>query len=129
MARTKAPEIGTITWRDLTVKDATKLRDFYSRVVGWKTSEVKMGDYSDYCMHVPTSDEVVAGVCHARGHNANLPPQWLMYITVKDVDRSAARCKKLGGKVLVKPRPMAGGRFCVIRDPAGAVCALYRPPR
>ena len=25
------------------------------------------------------------------------------------------------------PRPLAGGRFCVIRDPAGAVCALYEP--
>jgi hypothetical protein len=23
---------------------------------------------------------------------------------------------------------MGGGRFCVIRDPAGAVCALFTPP-
>jgi hypothetical protein len=58
-----------------------------------------------------------------------LPAQWLIYIVVEDVDRSAARRRKLGGKVLVAPRPMEGGRFCVIRDPAGAVCALYRPPR
>ena len=129
MARAKTPAIGTITWRDLTVKRATKVRDFYARVVGWKTSEVDMGGYSDYCMIASGSGETVAGVCHARGSNTDLPPQWLMYITVKDVDRSAAQCRKLGGKVLVKPRPMAGGRFCVIRDPAGAVCALYSPPR
>ena len=29
---------------------------------------------------------------------------------------------------MAAPGPMAGGRFCVIGDPAGAVCALYRPP-
>ena len=76
----------------------------------------------------PGSGECVAGICHARGSNAELPPQWLMYVTVEDVDRSAARCTELGGQVLVGPKPLAGGRFCVIRDPAGAVCALYRPP-
>jgi hypothetical protein len=30
--------------------------------------------------------------------------------------------------VLVKPKGMGGyGRFCVIRDPAGAVAALFQP--
>ncbi len=129
MARAKKTPIGSIAWRDLTVKNATKLRDFYARIVGWKFSSVDMGGYSDFCMQAPASGETVAGICHARGSNAGLPAQWLIYIIVDDVDRSAAKCRKLGGKVLVKPRPMAGGRFCVIRDPAGAVCALYRPPR
>jgi predicted enzyme related to lactoylglutathione lyase len=129
MARSKKSDIGTIAWRDLTVQNATKLRDFYARMVGWKFSPVDMGGYSDFCMLAPATGETVAGICHARGSNADLPAQWLIYIVVADVDRSAAKCRKLGGKVLVKPRPMAGGRFCVIRDPAGAVCALYRPPR
>lgn len=129
MARSKTPDVGDIAWRDLTVKNARKVRDFYARVVGWKTKPVKMRGYNDYCMLAPATGETVAGVCHARGSNADLPAQWLMYIIVKSVERSAARCKKLGGKVLVAPRTMSGGRFCVIRDPAGAVCALYRPPR
>ncbi len=129
MARSKKPEIGAIAWRDLTVKNAPKIRDFYKRVVGWKVSPVEMGGYSDFCMLAPATGETVAGVCHARGSNAGLPAQWLIYIIVAYVDRSAARCRKLGGKVLVAPRVMTGGRFCVIRDPAGAVCALYRPPR
>jgi predicted enzyme related to lactoylglutathione lyase len=50
-----------------------------------------------------------------------------MYITVADVDASAQRCQELGGKVLDGPRPLAGGRFCVIQDPAGAVAALFTP--
>jgi predicted enzyme related to lactoylglutathione lyase len=33
---------------------------------------------------------------------------------------------ELGGKVGAGPRMMGGGRFCVIQDPAGAMCALFK---
>jgi predicted enzyme related to lactoylglutathione lyase len=112
------------------VPDAAGLRDFYQKVVGWTTEAVPMGDYEDYCMHTPQQGKAVAGVCHARGVNANLPAQWLIYITVADVDASAARCVELGGKVVSSPRELGGyGRFCVIQDPAGAVAALLAPPK
>src|SRR5204863_1219049 len=108
------PAIGAISWVDLTVPDAAKLRDFYAAVVGWKPSEVKMGDYADYCMNDPGSGSAVAGVCHARGENANLPPVWLIYITVANLDESIARCRKLGGVVLSPPRDMGSyGRMAV----------------
>ena len=68
------------------------------------------------------------GVCHARGGNAVLPPQWLIYITVADLDRSMAECERLGGRALTSIRSYGGGRYCVIEDPAGAVCALYQSP-
>ena len=119
-------EVGAIGWRDLTVPDAERVRDFYRTVVGWEFSSVEMGGYSDYNMLAPASGECVAGICHARGSNADLPAQWLIYIVVEDVGRSAARAVEMGGEVLVPPRPLSGGRFCVIRDPAGAVCALFQ---
>lgn len=117
---------GSIAWTDLTIGDADALRDFYAHVTGWKAEPLSMGEYSDYVM-VSSAGDGVAGICHARGANANLPPQWLIYIVVEDVDRAAAECTALGGQVLDGPRPMSGGSFCVIRDPAGAVCGLYRP--
>ena len=68
----------------------------------------------------------VAGICHARGENASLPPAWLVYIVVADLDESMRRTTARGGKVLVPPKSMgAEARFCVIEDPAGAVAALY----
>jgi hypothetical protein len=52
----------------------------------------------------------------------------LIYITVKSADESAKLCKENGGKVLLGPKDMGGyGRYCVIEDPAGAVCALFEP--
>ena len=117
---------GQIGWIDLTVDDASGIRDFYEQVTSWTSDAVSMGDYSDFNMCPPGSSDGVAGICHARGGNADLPAQWLIYITVDDVDASIERCIELGGAVISGPKDLAGGRFCVIRDPAGAVAALYQ---
>lgn len=120
-------EIGKIGWIDTTVDDASGLRDFYKAVVGWDTDEISMGDYSDYVMKMPSSGEGVSGICHALGSNADLPKGWLIYIVVADVKDSAANCTASGGKILVEPRGLAGGQFCVIEDPSGAIAGLYQP--
>jgi predicted enzyme related to lactoylglutathione lyase len=112
------PPAGTVVWHDLTVPDAAAIRDFYARVVGWRPVTVSMGDYNDFSMLPPEGHEAAAGICYARGS---------MYVIVEDVDESAEACVKLGGSIVSPPRGVGGGRFCVIRDPAGAVCALYRP--
>jgi predicted enzyme related to lactoylglutathione lyase len=118
--------VGRIGWIDMTVDNASGVKEFYKAVVGWTSEDVSMGEYSDYSMLAP-SGECVSGICHARGSNADLPPGWLIYITVADVDASAEACKANGGKLLVEPRGLAGGRFCVIEDPGGSVAALYQP--
>ncbi|MEL7537416.1 MAG: VOC family protein [Pseudomonadota bacterium] len=119
---------GQVVWTDLTVNDAGELRDFYRDVVGWRVQDTDMGDYDDYTMLADGSDDGVAGVCHARGSNAGLPPVWLNYVAVADLDASMARCVEKAGAVVHGPAPLAGGRFCVIRDPAGAHLALFQPP-
>lgn len=124
MSEPATPKVGTILWHDLTVEHAESVRDFYSQVVGWEHKPHAMGDYDDYEMLDPESGETVVGVCHARGTNANVPPQWLTYVQVADVAVSAKRCEALGGTVLDGPRKMGAADFCVVRDPAGAVLAL-----
>jgi predicted enzyme related to lactoylglutathione lyase len=123
------PETGSIAWVDLTIPDAPSLRTFYQHVVGWEPSEVPMGEYQDFAMNLPGTQIPAAGICHARGSNAAIPPQWLVYITVENLDVSMTQCKMRGGAVLVGPRGSGKGRYCVIKDPAGAVCALYEPPK
>ncbi|MCI0354545.1 MAG: VOC family protein [Acidobacteria bacterium] len=124
MSDTCKNSIGQIAWRDLTVPDAAAVRDFYSGVVGWRAEPVDMGGYSDFNMLPPASSEPVAGICYARAGNANLPAQWLIYVTVADLDESMHHCVKLGGRVIDGPRKAGKQRYCVIQDPAGAVCAL-----
>ena len=119
--------LGKITWCDLTVPDGKLVADFYAAVTGWTPQGLSMGDYEDFVMLDP-GGEGAAGICHARGENAGLPAQWLVYIAVADVDAAAARCRELGGQVLQGPRAVGGGRFAVILDPAGAVAALWQAP-
>lgn len=121
------PPIGSIAWCDLTVPDADDVRDFYQEVVGWSAVPVDMGDYSDYAMSPPDSATPTAGVCWARGVNAGLPAAWLLYFTVASLEASLAKVKEAGGTVVGAPRGSGFGRFAVVRDPAGAVCALFEP--
>ncbi len=121
-----ASNTGKVGWVDMTVENAEELRDFYSAVVGFKPENVDMGGYSDFNMTMPATGEPAAGICHARGSNAELPPGWLVYFIVDDIEASARACTEAGGKLLVEPRGAGGGRFCVIEDPAGAVAALFQ---
>ena len=116
--------IGAIEWRDLTVGDAQGVRDFYQDVVGWKTSPVSMGDYDDYNVNLPESGETIAGICHARGPNKEIPPQWMMYVRVADIQQSIKQTVSLGGKVLWGPSSFGEDDMFVIQDPAGAVLGL-----
>ena len=117
--------IGKFGWTDLTVNNAAEIRDFYQQVTGWTTSPVNMDGYEDFCM-VSADGTTVAGICHARGENADLPPMWLVYIYVEDLQQSIENCESLGGKKLHGPRKIEGGQMAVIQDPAGAVVALFQ---
>lgn len=118
---------GTIVWTDLTVEKAPAIAEFYEAVVGWKPEALDMGEYDDFNMVLPSTGKTVAGICHARGQNVKLPPQWLMYIVVENLDASMAECWAKGGRVIVGPKDIGPGeRFCVVRDPAGAVAALIQ---
>jgi predicted enzyme related to lactoylglutathione lyase len=126
VSETPRPAVGTIGWTDLTVDDADGVRDFYAAVTGWTPQPLSMGDYADYVMSTENGT-AVAGVCHARGPNAALPPVWIVYIVVADLDASLAECGARGGAVIGSPRNAGGGaRYAVIRDPAGALAALYQ---
>ena len=119
------PVAGTIGWHDLTVSNAEAVRDFYGKVVGWHFESVPMGDYEDFSM-MTTAGECTAGICHSRGSNDGLPSQWLMYIHVDNLDQSLGEVRDGGGEIVAGPTTIPDyGSYAVIRDPAGAVCALF----
>ncbi|HOI29070.1 MAG TPA: VOC family protein [Melioribacteraceae bacterium] len=119
-------DTGTIGWLDLTVENAVEIKNFYSAVTGWKYEQVSMGDYNDFSMVSPGSGTSVAGICHKRGGNAEIPSQWLIYIIVEDLEKSIDSCNSLGGSVILGPKTSGDyGKYCIIRDPAGAVAALF----
>lgn len=120
-------DYGTATWYDLTVPNADQVRDFYTAVIGWRVNPVEMGGYQDYSMQTPGSGKDVAGVCHARGSNADMPAQWMLYFKVVDIDAAVAAVTDKGGKLLTDMKRFGGeSKYAVIQDPAGAVCAIFQ---
>ena len=110
-------------WVDLTVEDAERVRDFYAATVGWTPAPVSMGTYEDFAMEA--GGTAIAGICHARGVNAELPPVWLPYFNVDSLEDSLATCRAQGGSQVTEIRSVgAGMRYAVIQDPAGAYAAL-----
>jgi predicted enzyme related to lactoylglutathione lyase len=123
----KTPKPGTISWCDLTVKNADRVRDFYRAVAGWGVMPVEMDGYNDYCMMPPGAKQPAGGICHARGQNKGLPAQWLIYITVPNLAASLRACVKQGGRIVYPTRRMGGAKMAVVKDPADAVAGLYQP--
>jgi uncharacterized protein len=123
-----AVPVGRIAWLDLTVSDASATRDFYRQVVGWSVQDVEITDdgarYVDYNM-LGQDGSPAAGICHARGVNAGLPPVWLIYLPVGDMAESLRRVEAEGGTVIKATRGEDGEpRVATIQDPVGACFAL-----
>lgn len=122
--------VGCIAWLDLTVANAEATRDFYREVIGWTAEDVAMehdGDrYADFNMLGGDGDGA-AGICHARGPNADVPPVWMLYLPVGDLDESLRRVEQEGGKVRSRNLGSDGAvTTAVIEDPVGVCCALAR---
>ena len=129
-SRDAGARVGCISWLDLTVSDAAATRDFYRQVVGWSVQDVEMEDagerYADYNL-LCDDGNLAAGVCHARGVNVSLPPIWLIYLPVGDLDESLRRVREGGGKILKEMRGTDGEyAYAVVQDPVGACLALCR---
>lgn len=111
-------------WIDLTVESAEEIRDFYANVVGWESEPFDMDGYDDYVMK--ENKDAVAGICHARGVNEGIPSVWIPYFQVQSMEKSIKSCKERGGVVVCPVRSMGPDKsYAVIRDPSGAVCAVW----
>lgn len=119
-------KIGSAGWIDLTVPQAKEVSAFYEKVVGWSSAPVSQGTYDDYVMNSPTDGSTQVGICHDRGSNAHIPPVWMVYFYVENLEESLTQVTASGGKLIGEIRNMGNDRYALIQDPAGAHCTLYQ---
>lgn len=117
------PSVGEFSWNELACGDLSAAKIFYGGLFGWETENFSGG--GDYVLFKqgPTP---VGGLmkCPQPG----MPSHWLPYVTVADVDASAARAKSLGAQVVVAPFEVPEvGRIAVLVDPQGAAIGLFKP--
>jgi uncharacterized protein len=118
-------ENGTLTWNELMTRDLDAAVSFYGSVFGYEFEELPE-DTSGYRLF-KVGDAVVAGVW-TMDENVpqEVPPHWMTYFWLDDVDAGFDRVRELGGEVLREPIDSPYGRFAPVRDPQGATFSLIR---
>jgi hypothetical protein len=128
MAEEQETGLGTFCWTELVTRDITAAKRFYAELIGWRMVQDHVGGTNYTMLFPPGSKRPVGGMMAMDSdHWAGIPPHWMPYIPVQDVDDRARRCKELGGQVKFPPTDVPNiGRFCVIEDPTGAAIALFQ---
>jgi predicted enzyme related to lactoylglutathione lyase len=119
---------GTLCWADLSTDDPQRAEKFYGSLLGWTFNRDEK-DPSGY-MHIRNGEHPIGGVQPASMRKPGVPPHWLAYFQVDDVDGAAKKAESGDGKFLLPPMTMEGvGRMAVIADPQGAVFAIFKSAR
>jgi predicted enzyme related to lactoylglutathione lyase len=118
---------GRFVWHELAVPSQDAAQSFYLKVTPWKTEP---WDHSpDYTL-LTNEGTPLGGIAEltkdlaARG----VPPHWLPYVSVYDVDACARQAVALGGQLRMGPKEVPNiGAWAVIADPQGAALGIYEP--
>ena len=113
-------EPGDWIWIQLLSRDAKKASEFYHAVGRYEVLEnTRAGRLSDFVL---SSDGYArATVRTIPAANTSIQPAWLPFVRVKSIAESVKATARLGGKVLIEPKPeLFDGKVAVIADPTGA---------
>jgi len=121
-----AGDTGTFGWDELWTTDRKKAAEFYTGLFGWGAKEGDMGEQGIYT-EWQNSGQSIGGMMEITPEMGPVPPNWLPYFMVDDVDATAEKTQSTGGKVMVPPTDIPNvGRFAVLGDPQGAMFAIIK---
>jgi len=123
------PTAGEFCWNELMTSDTKKAKDFYTALLGWTTQTHDMG-HMTYTMFM-NGDKGIGGMMQIpKEQSDHVPPHWMSYISVEDVEKTLEKAKSLGAEVKVPVTTVPDmGRFVIIQDPTGAHIAFWQSPQ
>ncbi len=116
---------GAFSWCELLTNDPEAAKSFYAKLFNW-TLEAAPNAPSGIDYTIAKIDgEPVAGLMAIPPGSPGMPAHWGSYVTVNNVDTTAAQATALGATVCVPPQdiPLVG-RFSMLQDPQGAVFGI-----
>ncbi len=122
---------GKIVWHDLLTNDPAASKRFYGELFGWEFESVGsfagMGSDTAYTL-IRHNGRLIGGMIDTVALNNRTDiSQWVVVMSVDDVDAAAQSFTDNGGSVLTPPRDLQRrGRIAVVQDPAGALLALLQ---
>jgi len=129
MANLESHAPGSFCWIELGTTDQNAAKRFYGSLLGWTATDSPMGPNEFYTMF--SLEGRNTGACYGlkpEMRAQGVPPHWLLYVSVKNADDTAAKIAPAGGKVVAPPFDvMEFGRMAVCQDPVGATFAVWQP--
>ncbi|HEV3235249.1 MAG TPA: VOC family protein [Candidatus Dormibacteraeota bacterium] len=119
-------EPNTFSWAELNTKETAAAEEFYPKVFGWGVKKTPGGEGVPGYTEWQVDGQSIAGEMDTSGFGMDVPPFWLVYFSVADVDATAGKVSELGGQVMTGPSDYPGGRFVVATDPNGTVFGLLQ---
>lgn len=117
---------GKFGWYELLTTDTDAAGKFYSSVVGWTTKDMP-GPTGSYIIY-ESNGVGIAGMMAMPPDAAGMPPHWIGYITVDDVDAYIEKVAAAGGKLLKPAMDVPGMlRFAVVSGPGGEAFTIFAP--
>jgi predicted enzyme related to lactoylglutathione lyase len=123
------------SWHELYTTNHEAAFEFYRQIFGWeKLDEFDMGAMGKYWLWGRDGKQLGGMMTMPPGMKTPdgraVPPSWMYYVTIKDLDAALARAKGKGARVLNGPMEVPGGqRIVQLMDPQGAAFALVTPPK
>jgi len=115
---------GDWIWYELLTNDADGAAAFYGPLLGWSFADSGQ-EGMDYRVF-SHGDHAIGGLM-SLPDGAPMPPCWMGYIGVDDVDVSAAAIKAAGGAIHMEPQDIPGvGRFAFVADPQGVLFYIMK---
>jgi predicted enzyme related to lactoylglutathione lyase len=122
---------GKIVWHDLLTNDPAASKRFYGELFGWEFESVGsfagMSSDSAYTL-IRHNGRLIGGMIDTNALNNRTDiSQWVIVMSVEDVDAAAESFVDNGGSILTPPTDLQRrGRIAVVQDPAGALLALLQ---
>ena len=115
-------------WAELNSRGFDKAEPFYKKLFGWgekksPMTEGQKGDYTEFQLH---GNSIAGGMEMNPIVPAQVPSYWMVYFNVDNVDKSFEKVIAEGGKEMLSPQNMPGGRFAIVSDPQGASFGLLK---
>jgi uncharacterized protein len=128
MGGTNIPQRGQFCWVELATTDTSGAKAFYNGVFSWAPEDISMGDPGFYTLlKIRGKDAAALYKLQDEQLAQGIPPHWMIYVAVDDVDAFAPKAQSAGGQVVMGPFDvMEHGRMVVVRDPQGGMFCAWQ---
>ncbi len=127
MTTTTQHAAGMFCWIQLATSDEDSAKKFYRGLFGWNFDDTEMGGRS---FTVLKKDDNAVGALYGiqtEERQQGVAPNWMPFIAVDNADKTTAKIKQIGGKVVMEPFDiMQNGRMALFQDPTGGTFSVWQ---